>query len=1128
MAIHTSLSLAFLLFLLPFLSSHATTSFATASPSVPLPEVEALLKWKASLLPSQSLLSWSLPAANATTNTISPCKWTGISCNTLGSVREISLPSAGLQGKLDNLSFLSFPNLRHLDLSDNILTGTIPAHIGTLYKLTSLDLSVNTLSGSIPVEIGNILNLNKLDLSVNHLDGSIPSTLGNLSMLTILSLYENQISGRIPAELGNLNNLVKTSLRSNNLSGPIPPALGNLTNLKLLFMYNNQISGSIPPQFGNLMKLENLDLSNNSLTGSIPSTLGNLTKLTVLYLFQNQISGSIPQELGNLISLNKLPLYENNLIGPIPPALGNLSMLTILYLFNNQILGTIPAELGNLENLVELLLYHNNLTGPIPPTLGNLSNLTRLYLYHNQISGTIPPEIGNLINLKKLALYSNPLIGSIPPTFGKLTKLTFLSLIYCQLSGSLPQEMTNMTNLSQLYLGDNNFSGYLPQLCHSGSLERFTVPNNHFIGEIPRSFRNCSSLTRVLLNGNQLTANVSEAFGVYPHLIYMDVSHNMLFGELSPNWGECQNLTKLQFSRNNITGRIPPEIGQLRQLRVLDLSSNHLVGEIPKELGRLTSLFNLTLQDNQLSGQVPQQIGNLSSLEYLDLSMNHLGGPIPPQLGDCSKLQYLKLSENVLNGSIPFQIGNLVYLQDLLDLSQNSLNGEISPQLGKLIKLEKLNFSHNMLSGSIPPSFKMMFSLQSIDFSYNALEGPLPNSKSFQKAPAEAFINNKGLCGEVQGLRLCNTSSISYNDTKNVHKVLVLIIFPLLVALFLLFVILGISSIYYQRRRNIEKGVLERTVRNPFSIWNYDGIAVFEDIVEATEGFDDKYCIGIGGYGKVYKANLPVGEVVAVKKLHPLEGGDRSNQRSFINEIEALTEIRHRNIVKLYGFCSHARCSFLVYEYMERGSLATILKNNEGAVQLDWTLRVKIIKGVAHALSYMHHDCTTPIVHRDLSSNNVLLNSELEAIVSDFGTARLLKPDSSNWTTLAGTYGYIAPELAYTMRVTEKCDVYSFGVVALEVMMGRHPGELISSLSSPNRGDILLKDMLDKRLSDPMAEVVQEVIFAVSLALACIRPDPNSRPTMHHVAQELSVGGPSFSLEPFHALTFRQLMDLNV
>ncbi|XP_058083772.1 MDIS1-interacting receptor like kinase 2-like [Magnolia sinica] len=231
---------------------------------------------------------------------------------------------------------------------------------------------------------------------------------------------------------------------------------------------------------------------------------------------------------------------------------------------------------------------------------------------------------------------------------------------------------------------------------------------------------------------------------------------------------------------------------------------------------------------------------------------------------------------------------------------------------------------------------------------------------------------------------------------------------------------------------------------------------------------------------------------MTVKKLHLLEIGDQSDQKSFRNEIRALTEIRHRNIVKLYGFCSHARCSFLVYEYMERGSLASILSNDKGVAQLHWTLRVKVIKGVAHALSYMHHDCIMPIVHRDLSSNNILFNSELEAFVSDFGIARLLIPGSSNWTMLAGTHGYVAPKLAYTMRVTEKCDVYSFGVVALEVNMGRHPGELISSLSSSSSQETLLKDILDQRLLDPMAEAAQEAIFVVSIAIACISPDPDS------------------------------------
>ena len=113
--------------------------------------------------------------------------------------------------------------------------------------------------------------------------------------------------------------------------------------------------------------------------------------------------------------------------------------------------------------------------------------------------------------------------------------------------------------------------------------------------------------------------------------------------------------------------------------------------------------------------------------------------------------------------------------------------------------------------------------------------------------------------------------------------------------------------------------------------------------------------------------------------------------------------------MKLYGFCTHKRHSFLVYEYFERGSLAAMLSKDEEAKELGWSKRVNIVKGVAHALSYMHHDCLPPIVHRDISSKNILLDSEYEACVSDFGTAKFLNPDSTNWTVAAGTYGYMAP-----------------------------------------------------------------------------------------------------------------------
>ena len=113
----------------------------------------------------------------------------------------------------------------------------------------------------------------------------------------------------------------------------------------------------------------------------------------------------------------------------------------------------------------------------------------------------------------------------------------------------------------------------------------------------------------------------------------------------------------------------------------------------------------------------------------------------------------------------------------------------------------------------------------------------------------------------------------------------------------------------------------------------------------------------------------------------------------------------------MHGFCSHSRFSILIYKYLEKGNLASILSNDGGAKELDWNKRVNIVKGVAHALSYIHHDCLPPIVHRDISSKNILLSSEYEAHVSNFGIAKILNQDLSNWTSLAGTYGYLAPDI---------------------------------------------------------------------------------------------------------------------
>ncbi|XP_018721170.2 MDIS1-interacting receptor like kinase 2 [Eucalyptus grandis] len=215
---------------------------------------------------------------------------------------------------------------------------------------------------------------------------------------------------------------------------------------------------------------------------------------------------------------------------------------------------------------------------------------------------------------------------------------------------------------------------------------------------------------------------------------------------------------------------------------------------------------------------------------------------------------------------------------------------------------------------------------------------------------------------------------------------------------------------------------------------------------------------------------------------------------------------------------------------MERGSLRTVLNDDERAGEFQWDKRVNVVRGVADALSNMHHECSPSLLHRDLTSNNILLDLNYEARVSDFGTARLLRPDSSNWTAIAGTIGYIAPELAYSTVPTEKCDVYSFGVVALEAIMGKHPGDHISweYSSSAQTESMMLKDVLDQRLSPSGLGLrdAQDVVLIAKLAFECLQANPRLRPTMGQVSREVRFQVPLDM--PLSTVSLEQLRILNV
>ncbi|TQD91460.1 hypothetical protein C1H46_022965 [Malus baccata] len=640
-------------------------------------------------------------------------------------------------------------------------------------------------------------------------------------------------------------------------------------------------------------------------------------------------------------------------------------------------------------NLTHFDLSGNHFRGPIPSAIGNLSRLTTLdlsgnalfedtsYSEGNQFSGPIPDSIGLISGLQHIDLRWNRLEGKIPPSIGQLRELQYLDLSANSLISSIPSDLGLCTNLSYLSLSSNKLNGELPLFLSK-------LENNSFSGTI------------------------SAEIGLLTQLQYLSLYSNKFSGEIPQSLGNLSQLQVLHLFDNHLTGEIPQSLGNLSQLQELHLFDNHLTGEIPQSLGKLTQLQGLSLSENHLIGEIPQSLGKLTQLVLLELSHNHLTGEIPQSLGNLSGLGRLEMSHNHLTGEIP-RISGLTSLFDL-DLSSNSLSGAIPSELRMLTRLDYFNASHNNLSGEIPSALDHMFTLSSYDFSYNKLTGPFPTCGIFNNAPKSAFVGNHGLRSHAEGLTECKSSSTnSKSAIKN-------IVYVFLISL-LGFATVAIATAFFLRYRKRSK-IRPQVIETSQNFEDYESMILqeevkftFREVIKAVDDFHEKHCIGRGGFGRVYKAELESGQVVAVKRLNTNDSNDipAINLQSFENEIRTLTTIRHRNIIRLYGFSSRRGCIFLLYEYLERGSLGKALYGEEGVTELWWPTRVKIVQGLAHALSYLHHDCSPPIVHRDVTVNNVLLAQDFNPRLSDFGTARLLSIDSSNWTNIVGSLGYMAP-----------------------------------------------------------------------------------------------------------------------
>ena len=560
--------------------------------------------------------------------------------------------------------------------------------------------------------------------------------------------------------------------------------------------------------------------------------------------------------------------------------------------------------------------------------------------------------------------------------------------------------LSTFHNLESLVISEIGLLGTIPkEIGHLSKLTHLDLSNNFLQGQVPHSIDNLRQLNYLDISLNFIKGSIPPELWLLKNLTFLDLSNNRFNGEIPSSLGNLKQLEELDISSNYIQGSIPIELGFLKNLTRLDLSNNRFKGEIPSSLRNLKQLQKLDISHNNIQGSVPLELKFLKNITTLNLSHNRLNGNLPISLTNLTKLVYIDISYNFLTGTLPSNFFSLTYFETSIDLSCNFISGEIPSMFGNF---QQLILSNNNLTGRIPES---ICTVTSMNISYNYLSGSIPNC-----VDPFSIIGNKDLCTNFPNKNIrfqfqpCSPPKKSYKLKHHGFIVLSILSIIILALSFLICFKLRHSSV-----KNKHANTTTTKNVDMFCIWNYDGKIAYNDIIKATEDFDMRYCIGTGAYGSVYKAQLPSGKVVALKKLHGYEAEVPSFDESFKNEVRILSEIKHKHIVKLYGFCLHKRIMFLIYQYMERGSLFSVLYDDVGAVEFKWRKRVNTVKGVAFALSYLHHDCTAPIVHRDVSSSNVLLNSEWQASVCDFGTARLLQYDSSNQTIVAGTIGYIAP-----------------------------------------------------------------------------------------------------------------------
>ena len=543
-------------------------------------DLQILLRLKSSLqAPSTSVVlnSW-------TDSSNSPCGFTGIACDPLGSVAEIELSSQGLSGVLP------------LDL------------ICELGSLTKLSLGFNSFSGKISEGLRNCTKLKYLDLGNNQFGGEFPD-ISALAGLEYLYLNNSGISGAFPwKSLAGMKGLVRLSLGDNPLEeSEFPREVLGLTKLNWLYLANCSLQGTIPAEIGNLVELINLELSQNNFTGEIPGEIGKLSKLWQLELFENGLTGKLPASMVNLTSLANFDASANGLEGDLS-ALRKCNNLVSLQLFDNKFSGEIPREFGEFKSLVNLSLYTNQLTGTLPEKLGSWAEFIFIDVSENFLTGPIPPHMCKKGTMTLLLILQNNFTGPIPETYANCPTLVRFRVSKNSLSGTVPSGIWGLPKLDIIDIENNAFEGPITSdIAGAKSLKQLVVGHNRLTGELPEEISEAKMLVSIQMNDNRLSGKIPAAIGESKKLGTLRLDNNMLSGGIPKQLGSSASLSVLNFANNSLTGKIPSSLGSLPNLNSLNLSNNELSGEIPSSVASIR-LSLLDLSNNKLSGRIPQAL----------------------------------------------------------------------------------------------------------------------------------------------------------------------------------------------------------------------------------------------------------------------------------------------------------------------------------------------------------------------------------------------------------------------------------------------------------------------------------------------------------------------------------------